>query len=56
MFRHLLGLVVAVCAGIVFFLAVETLGDHYSGVFLRAGIEALPSQDYTPEIERLKAE
>ena len=56
MFRHLLGLVVALCAGIVFFLAVETLGDHYSGVFLRAGIEALPSQDYTPEIERLKAE
>ena len=54
--RFLVVLVVFVCAGIVFFLAAETLGDHYSGVFLRARIETLPSRDYSPEIERLRDE
>ena len=56
MFRLLRSIIFMVLAGLLFLFSLETLANHYTGAALQKKLDALPSENYLPEILRLEAE
>lgn len=56
MFRLLRSIIFMVLAGLLFLFSLETLANHYTGAALQKKLDALPSENYLPEIRRLEEE
>lgn len=54
MFRLLRSIIFMVLAGFLFLFSLETLAHHYTGAALQKKLDALPSENYLPEIHRLQ--
>lgn len=56
MFRLVRSLLFMVLAGLLFLFSLETLADYYTGASLQKKLNALPPENYLPEIRRLEGE
>ncbi len=56
MFRLFRSFFVLILTGLLFLFSLETLADYYTGAALQKKLDALPAENYLPEIRRLKEE